>query len=61
MSPWLRPSAYRPGLVTQVVDRLERVDARDASVLQTNDQVAEVFVLGHAEGVLTNEDKVWLE
>lgn len=55
------PVAYRPRLVTQVVDGRERVDARDAAVLQPDDEVAEIFVLGHTESVLTDEDKVWLE
>lgn len=52
---------YHPGLVAHVVDRFQGVDARCSSVLQTNDEVAEIFVLGHTEGVLTDEDKVWLE
>lgn len=55
------PSAYRPRLVTQVVDGCKRVDAWDTPVLQAYDQVAEIFILGHAEGVLTNEHEVWLE
>ena len=57
---WLL-SAYRPWLVTQVIDRLQGVDAWHSSVLQTDDQVAKVFILGHTEGMLTNEGKVWLE
>lgn len=57
---WLL-SAYRPRLVAQVVDGWKGVDAWDSSVLQPDDQVAKVLILGHAEGVLTNEDKVWLE
>lgn len=54
-------AAYRPRLVAQVVDGREGVDARDAAVLQPNDQVAEIFVLGHTVGMLADEDKVWLE
>ena len=54
-------TAYRPWLVTQVVDGLEGVDARDTTVLQTDDHVAKIFILGHTEGMLTDEDKVWLE
>lgn len=53
--------AYRPRLVAQVVDGREGVDARDAAVLQPDDQVAEIFVLGHTVGMLTDEYKVWLE
>ena len=49
---------YRPGLVTQIVDGVQGVDGRDAAVLQADHQVAEVLILGHAEGVLTDEDKV---
>lgn len=55
------PSAYRPRLVAHVVDGCEGVDARDASVLQPDDQVPEILVVGHAEGVLADEHKVWLE
>lgn len=53
--------AYRPRLVAQVVDGREGVDARDAAVLQPDDQVAEIFVLGHTVGMLTDEYEVWLE
>ncbi len=53
--------SYRPRLVTQVVDGCEGVDAWDTSILQPNDQVAKIFILSHTEGMLTNEDKVWLE
>lgn len=55
------PSAYRPRLVAHVVNGGEGVDARDAGVLQPDDQVPEILVLGHAEGVLADEHKVWLE
>lgn len=54
-------SAYRPRLVAHVVDGRKGVDARDSSVLQPDDQVPEIFVLGHAEGVLADEHKVGLE
>lgn len=54
-------TAYRPRLVTQVVDGREGVDARDASILQSDDQVAKILVLGHTVGMLTDEYKVWLE
>lgn len=50
--------AYSPRLVTEVVDGVQRVDGGDAGVLQTNDQVPEVLVLGHAVGVLAHQDKV---
>lgn len=53
--------AYSPRLVTEVVDGVQRVDGGDAGVLQTNDQVPEVLILGHAVGVLANQDKVGLE
>lgn len=59
-SSWLL-YAYCPRLVTKIIDGLEGVDARDAAVLQTDDQVAKIFILGHTEGVLANENKVWLE
>ena len=54
-------SAYRPRLVAHVVDGCEGVDARDASVLQPDDQVPEILVLGHAESVLADKHKVWSE
>lgn len=50
--------AYSPRLVAEIVDGVQRVDGGDAGVLQPNDQVAEVFVLGHAVGVLADQDKV---
>lgn len=53
--------AYSPRFVTEIVDGVQRVDGGDAGVLQANDQVAEVFVLGHAEGVLADQDKVGSE
>lgn len=54
-------SAYRPRLVAHVVDGGEGVDAGHVSVLQPDDQVSEVLVLGHAEGVLADEHKVGFE
>lgn len=54
-------TAHRPRFVTKVVDGVQRVDWGDASVLQTDDQVPKILVLGHAEGVLTHQDKVWPE
>lgn len=54
-------SAYRPRLVAHVVDGREGVDARYASVLQPNDQVPKILVLGHAEGMLADEHKVRFE
>lgn len=59
-APW-PPTTYRPRLVTQVVDGLEGVDARDASILQTDYHVAKIFILSHTEGMLTDEDEVRLE
>lgn len=50
-----------PRLVTEVVNRLQRVDAGEACVLHANDQVAEVFILCHAKCMLSDEHKVWSE
>lgn len=50
--------AYSPRFVTEIVDGVQRVDGGDAGVLQANDQVTEVFILGHAVGVLADQDKV---
>lgn len=50
--------AYSPGFVTEVVDGVQRVDRGDASILKTDDQVPEILVLGHAEGVLAHQDEV---
>lgn len=51
-------NAYGPRFVAEVVDGVQTVDRGDACVLQADDQVPEVLVLGHAEGVLTHKDKV---
>ena len=51
---------YHPRLVTEVVDRVQRVDTRQSSVLQANHDVTMVSVLVHAEGVLSDQHKVWL-
>lgn len=53
--------AYRPRLVAHVVNGREGVDARDPPVLQADDEVPEILVLGHAEGVLADQHKVWFE
>lgn len=55
---YAKESAYSPRLVTEVVDGVQRVDRGDAGILQTNDQVPKILVLGHAEGVLTHHYKV---
>lgn len=54
-------TAYRPRLVTQVVDGLQGVDTWYTPILETNNHVAKILILGHTEGVLTNQDKVGLE
>lgn len=53
--------AYSPRLVAEVVDGVQRVDRGDASILQTDDQVPKILVLGHAEGMLTHQHKIWPE
>lgn len=50
--------AYSPRFVTEVVDGVQRVDGGDSGVLQTNNQVPEVLVLGHAVGVLAHQDEI---
>lgn len=50
--------AYGPRFVTEVVDGVQRIDRGDACVLQADDQVPEVLVLGHAESMLTHQDEV---
>lgn len=50
--------AYSPRFVTEVVDGFQRVDGGDPGILQANDQVPEVLILGHAVGVLAHQDKV---
>lgn len=52
---------HHPWLVTEVVDGLQGVDAGETSILHAYDQVAEVLILGHAEGMLPDEHKVWPE
>lgn len=58
---WFIRDTYSPGFVTEVVDGLQGVDWGDACILKANDQVPKVFILGHAEGVLTHQDKIRLE
>lgn len=50
--------AYSPRFVTEVVDGVQRVDRGDTRILQTDDQVPKILVLGHAEGVLAHQDEV---
>lgn len=52
---------YHPRFVAEVVNRVQRVNAWQSSVLQPNHHVAMVPVLVHAEGVLSDQHKVWLE
>lgn len=52
---------YHPRFVTEVVNRVQRVNAWQSSVLQPNHHVAMVSILVHAEGVLSDQHKVWLE
>lgn len=56
-----RPQTYGPGFVTEVVDGLQGVDAGNTSVLQSDDQVTEVLILRHAEGMLSDQDEVGLK
>lgn len=58
---YAKECAYSPRLVAEVVDGVQRVDRGDAGILQTDDQVLKILVLGHAEGVLTHQHKVWPE
>lgn len=50
--------AYSPRFVAEVVDGVQRVDWRDTGILQTDDQVPKILVLGHAKSVLAHQDKV---
>lgn len=52
---------YHPGFVTEVVDRMQRVNTGDSSILQPNDQTAVVSITCHAEGMLADQHKVWLQ
>lgn len=52
---------YHPGLAAEVVDGVEGVDRVDATILEANDEAAEVLSQGHAVGVLPDQDKVRLE
>lgn len=52
---------YHPRFVAEVVNRVQRVNAWQSSVLQPNHHVAMVSILVHAEGVLADQHKVWLE
>lgn len=52
---------HHPWLVTEVVDGLQGVDTGETSILHAYDQVAEVLILGHAEGMLPDKHKVWPE
>lgn len=52
---------YHPRFVTEVVNRVQRVNRWQAGVLQPDHHVAMVSVLVHAEGVLSDQHKVWLE
>ena len=55
------PVTYHPGLAAEVVDGVERVDSRQPSILQADDQAAVVLPQGHAVGMLADQDEVWLE
>lgn len=52
---------HHPRFVTEVVNRVQRVNTWQARVLQPDHHVAMVSVLVHAEGVLSDQHKVWLE
>lgn len=52
---------YHPGFAAEVVNGVERVDARDTSEMQTDHEVPEVLPGDHAVGMLANQDKVWLK
>lgn len=55
------PVTYHPGFVTEVVDRMQRVNAGDPSILQPNNQTAVVSIPCHAEGMLADQHEVWLQ
>lgn len=52
---------YHPGLAAEVVDGVEGVHRVDATVLEADDEAAEVLSQCHAVGVLPDQDKVRLE
>lgn len=52
---------YHPWLVTEIVDRVQRVDTWQSSILQSNHHVSVVPILVHAESVLPDQHEVWLE
>lgn len=54
-------NTYHPRFVTEIVDRVQRVNTWQAGVLQPDHHVPVVSVLVHAEGVLSDQHKVRLE
>lgn len=52
---------HHPGFAAEVVDGEERVNTGNSTVLQTHHQIPEVFSWRHAVGMLTNQNKIWLE
>lgn len=53
--------AYHPRFAAEVVDGIKGVDTRDPAEMKADHKVPEVLAGNHAVGVLTDEDKVWLE
>lgn len=58
---WNWVITYHPGLAAEVVDRVEGVDGVDATILEADDEAAEVLSQCHAVGVLPDQDKIGLE
>jgi len=57
--PIVMQCTYHPGLVHEIVDGMQRIDARDASVLQAEYDV--LPVVGRISSVLPQQHEVWLD
>ena len=51
---------HHPWFVTEVVNRVQRVHTWQSGVLQSDHHVPVVSILVHAEGMLSDQHKVWL-
>lgn len=57
----IKQRTYHPGFAAEVVDGEERVNTWNGSILQTDHQIPEILSWSHAVGMLSNEDKIWLD
>lgn len=51
---------YHPWFITEIINRVYRVNTGQSGVLQSDHYVAMVPILVHAEGMLSDQHKVWL-